>query len=228
MTPINEVFLEIQHIGPRGNLPIEAFMFSESNLKKNLNGVELLIRILFIYFLLLLLLGGYAVAAKPIVSTEKGVFKYLFRKNMEITKEAIMIRFIRSVSILTILIFVVFLAGCAFGTRHPTLTYPPESDSSGTSVAHAAVKPTPKNVQIVLIPFTDQRSDKKLVGTVRNAYGMRTAEVIPTNSVEDWVTQAVSTELQNNGYTVVRGTSNDDTSASSSTVVSGEILNVFL
>jgi hypothetical protein len=64
------------------------------------------------------------------------------------------------------------------------------------------------------------------VGTVRNAFGMRTADVIPTNSVTDWVTQALGTELRNNGYTVISEIPTG-TSQGSSAVVSGEILNVF-
>lgn len=137
-----------------------------------------------------------------------------------------MIGIIRGAGIPAALVSVVLLAGCAFGTRQPTLIYPPASDSGEKSIAHAEVKPSPKNVQIVLKPFTDQRSDKKVVGTVRNALGMRTAEVIPTNSVTDWVTQALGTELRNNGYTVV---SEVPTGApqGTSAVVSGEILNVF-
>jgi hypothetical protein len=136
-----------------------------------------------------------------------------------------MIGIIRGAGIQVALVSVVFLAGCAFGTRQPTLIYPPASETTEKSVAQAAVKPSPKNVQIVLKPFTDQRSDKKVVGTVRNALGMRTAEVIPTNSVTDWVTQALGTELRNSGYTVVSEIPTDTQGRSA--VVSGEILNVF-
>ena len=121
---------------------------------------------------------------------------------------------------------IVFLSGCAFGTRQPTLIYPPAVESGEKAVAHAAAMPSPKTVQIVLKPFTDQRSDKKVVGTVRNALGMRTADVIPTNSVTDWVTQALGTELRDNGYTVVSELPSG-TLPGSSAVVSGEILNVF-
>jgi hypothetical protein len=124
------------------------------------------------------------------------------------------------------LVSAVLLAGCAFGTRQPTLTYPPASEPAEKSVADAAVQPGSKNVQIVLKPFTDQRSDKKVVGTVRNAFGMRTAEVIPTNSVTDWVTQALGTELRNNGYTVVSEMP-AGAAQGTSAVLSGEILNVF-
>jgi hypothetical protein len=84
----------------------------------------------------------------------------------------------------------------------------------------------PKKVPITLVSFVDQRSDKKVVGTVRNGFGMRTADVIPTNSVADWVTQALKTELQNNGYTVESATARDKVDGSS-TIISGEFLKVF-
>jgi len=137
-----------------------------------------------------------------------------------------MIGIIRGAGIPVALVSAVLLSACAFGTRQPTLIYPPAVESGEKAVAHAAVTPSPKNVRIVLKPFTDQRSDKKVVGTVRNAFGMRTADVIPTNSVTDWVTQALGTELRNNGYTLVSDIPTG-TSQGSSAVVSGEILNVF-
>jgi len=122
------------------------------------------------------------------------------------------------------LVFFLLLTGCAFGTRQPTLIYPPQASSDGTGVAHAAGAPTPKTVKIILRQFTDQRSDKKVVGTVRNAFGMKTAEVIPTNSVADWVTEAVRRELLDSGYNVVDESAVADSDIA---VVSGEVLSVF-
>lgn len=133
---------------------------------------------------------------------------------------------LRSAVVVAIWASIVPLAGCAFGTRQPTLTYPPPTDADGRSVAHAAASEAHQAVEIVLYPFVDQRSDKKAVGTVRNALGMRTADVIPTNSVSEWVTEAVAVELQEHGYTVIRDTS-QDSSKSGTAHISGEILNVF-
>jgi hypothetical protein len=107
------------------------------------------------------------------------------------------------------------------------LHYPPKAEPGAIPAAHAAVKPAPKSVRIVLNPSVDQRSDKKVVGTTRNAFGMKMADVIPTNSVPDWVMQAMKTELQNNGYVVVARTVGDESATSSTAIVSGEILNVF-
>jgi hypothetical protein len=124
-----------------------------------------------------------------------------------------------------IIVGVTLVAGCAFGTRQPTLIYPPASEPGTVPAAHAAVTQAPKNVPIVLDTFKDQRSDKKVVGTMRNTFGMRTADVIPNNSVPEWVTQALTMELMNNGYNVTAGTARD--SPAGAVVVSGEILNVF-
>jgi hypothetical protein len=128
---------------------------------------------------------------------------------------------------ITILVLIGLLGGCAFGTRQPTLIYPPAPQSGATPVANAAPKSAPKDVQILLDPFVDERSDKKGVGTVRNGFGMRTADVIPTNSVADWVTQALKTELQNEGYTVDVASAGNSSSRGANRVVSGEIQKVF-
>lgn len=124
------------------------------------------------------------------------------------------------------LLMVAVLTGCAFGTRQPTLGYPPAPDANVAPAAQAAPKATSKNTTIVLANFRDERNDKSVVGTVRNGFGMRTADVIPTNSVSDWVTQAVGTELRSNGYKVVSGTTVDPNEPNS-LLVSGDILNVF-
>ena len=133
---------------------------------------------------------------------------------------------IRGLRCATMLLVVIVLAGCAFGTRNATLIYPPKAESGAAPVAQAATKPAPQNVQIALVPFSDERTDKKVVGTMRNGFGMRTADVIAMNSVPDWVTQAIRTELENSGYSVTTVASGDS-AAGASAVVSGEILNVF-
>lgn len=137
--------------------------------------------------------------------------------------------FIRNTSVPAMLMSVVLLAGCAFGTRQATLIYPPATQPGESSVAHAAERTAvpPRDVRVILGPFADKRSDTKTVGTVRNGFGMRTAEVVPANSVPDWVLQALSKELKDNGYTVVGSAATNDTPASKNIVVSGEILNVF-
>ncbi|MGN6319405.1 YajG family lipoprotein [Trinickia sp.] len=133
---------------------------------------------------------------------------------------------IRRTAVPTMLGAALLLGGCVLGTRNPTLTYPPASDSRHAPVAQAAEKSSPRNIQIFLQPLADERSDKGTVGTTRNAFGMRMADVVPKNDVSEWVTQAMKTELENSGYTVVEGKPQAGAS-STSIAVSGEILNVF-
>ena len=138
-----------------------------------------------------------------------------------------MITACRQLGARALIVTTAFLAGCVLGDRQPTLHYPPKAEADVVPVAQAAVKPAPKSVQIVLRPFVDQRSDKKVVGTTRNAFGMRMADVIPTNSVPDWVTQAIRMELQNSGYVVLPAGAGDEAAGRTSAVLSGEVLNVF-
>jgi len=133
----------------------------------------------------------------------------------------------RAVRTAALVLSVASLAGCVLGTREPTLHYPPKVESGAVAAAHAAARPAPKSARIVLNPFVDQRADKKVVGTTRNAYGMKMADVIPTNSVPDWVMGALKSELQNDGYTVAAGSTGDEGTTSASATVSGEILNVY-
>lgn len=118
------------------------------------------------------------------------------------------------------------LAGCAFGTRQPTLIYPPTPETTSQSEKQAIPPAETKTITIMLHDFRDERTDKSVVGTVRNGFGMRTADVIPTNSVPAWVTQAIELELKDVGYPVVRGTA-EAGAKPNEVVVSGEILNVF-
>ncbi|MBI2308009.1 MAG: hypothetical protein HYU78_11985 [Rhodocyclales bacterium] len=124
------------------------------------------------------------------------------------------------------LLTVAALSGCAFGTRQPTLVYPPSAASSDAVAAPRSPTVATKRTKVVLASFRDERTDKTVVGTVRNGFGMRTADVVPTNNVADWVTEAVGTELRSNGYTVVRGSA-ADANDPDSILVSGDVLNVF-
>ena len=115
------------------------------------------------------------------------------------------------------------LAGCAFGTREVLLKYPPQSEPGAVPTAHAAPAPTPKKTEIVLAGFNDMRQDKRLIGTVRNGFGMRTADVVATNNVPTWVTDAIKAELNNAGYKVILNA----TEAQLPTFLSGDIINIF-
>jgi hypothetical protein len=97
------------------------------------------------------------------------------------------------------------MTGCAFGTRQVPLVYPPEraSEDPGPKIAKAAGTVPVAGQPIILLPFTDQRADKRLIGEVRNGWGMRTADVVTDRDIVDWVTRAVAMELENAGYQVV-------------------------
>lgn len=127
---------------------------------------------------------------------------------------------------LSCLIGVVLLAGCAFGTREATLVYPPAPDADAKTAPVKVAKAEAREPKIQLLQFRDERTEKAMVGTVRNGYGMRTADVIAKNSVTEWVTQALNLELQNRGFTVVTGAPKDIAEAGT-IVISGEVLNVF-
>lgn len=117
------------------------------------------------------------------------------------------------------------LAGCAFGTRQAALNYPPAAPDAAVQQTPASNAVT-KNTTIVLKKFADERSDKSVVGTVRNGFGMRTADVVATTDVSEWVTKAVGTELRANGYKVV-GSAPESANDPRVVVVSGSVLNAF-
>ena len=106
------------------------------------------------------------------------------------------------------LLSLLFTSGCAFGTRHAKITYPPD-----TKAAKSATNAAPVGAQgrIVVQHFDDDRADKRIVGHVRNGFGMKTAEVVcETEKLDDLVTEALRSELQKAGYEVLDNTSQND------------------
>jgi hypothetical protein len=113
------------------------------------------------------------------------------------------------------LVTAALLSGCAAMEQQPTLTYLAETPAA-----------TPKNKQIILNPFVDDRTDKTNVGTVRSTFGLNATEVVPANDVTQWVIDAVRTELQHSGYVVTLGSSGKDSLPGASAAVSGVIAEV--
>lgn len=104
---------------------------------------------------------------------------------------------------------VILVSGCAFGTRRPLLDYQTTTPSK-----------VQNNISISVDPLTDARTwSKEKIGNVRNTYGMRCADVIPQNSVTEWIRNALKDELKNSGYSVV--------DSGSKNVVSGEVNEVY-
>ncbi len=110
-----------------------------------------------------------------------------------------------------------FINGCAFGTRHATLVYPP---AAGMVVVSNTPPRTPLG-QVSVGTFSDERPDKVLIGYVRNGYGIQTAEIQLGSGVEPVITDAVRYELKQAGWQVVDPPTGTN---SSIPVVSGEIL----
>ena len=106
---------------------------------------------------------------------------------------------------LTSALFCAFLlSGCAFGDRSVVLEYPPTATGNGpVQVAQAAERQLAAGPMIVVDRFDDLRTDRRIIGEVRNAYGMRTANVMVENEVTEWLAGAIVTELEGHGYRVV-------------------------
>ena len=79
----------------------------------------------------------------------------------------------KMLGIATLLIAGNLVAGCAFGERQASLGYPPAADEAVISSAEAA--PMSRGGTVYIADFDDVRSDKMLVGHVRNGFGMKTA-----------------------------------------------------
>ena len=109
------------------------------------------------------------------------------------------------------------LTGCAFGTRQANLGYVPTSPTMRSA-------PTP-GLALTVVQFSDQRSEKKAVGEVRNGYGMRTAAVVPDKDIAAWITQGVQRELENAGYKVT--VSQAPPSTSGALMLQGDVVTVY-
>jgi len=113
-------------------------------------------------------------------------------------------------------LLVMLVNGCAFGTRHAVLVYPPDQNAAITNA------PPPATAgKVALGTFSDARSDKLVIGFVRNGYGSKTAEVHLDSDVVPFITDAVRYELQQAGWDIV-----DLSTATNSSipVISGEVL----
>lgn len=85
------------------------------------------------------------------------------------------------------------LGGCAFGTRRPLLEYRAVTANS-----------QPKNITIYVERFKDERTEKNVIGHVRNGWGLKTADVVTDTDISQWVTDALKAELGNGGYIVAK------------------------
>jgi hypothetical protein len=123
-------------------------------------------------------------------------------------------RTIASITSLTItLSCLVLTPGCAFGTRHVKISYPPAGSQQAKTDLISA--PAGSKGEIILQPFTDDRADKRLVGHVRNGYGMKTATVVSESDLTQLLNEAVRVELVQAGWVVL---GSDATSTNTPTI----------
>ncbi len=122
-------------------------------------------------------------------------------------------------------LFCALSTGCAFGTRHTTLSYPPaesKARASNEKTADAAARPASTSLgKLAVAPFVDSRADKHRIGCMRNGFGMETADVVAENDPTVFATEALRYELKNAGWELVDLASAD---SSHTPIVSGEIV----
>ncbi|MDQ7779771.1 MAG: YajG family lipoprotein [Planctomycetota bacterium] len=116
----------------------------------------------------------------------------------------------RNQSVVVFCIVVCSGVGCAFVQRHPMLSY------------DAALSPaSPNGAAVTVGDFADQRTwSRDKIGDIRNGFGMKCADIVPRNSVTDWIREAFIKELSNAGYTI----SDAD---STTPVINGIVLDVY-
>jgi len=128
-----------------------------------------------------------------------------------------------------VLVFFGFLASsCALGTRHVTLTYPPETDMESTTASDAVASVLEPGLRrtIILFQFKDLRFNKSKIGDVEGAIGMKFADVVAENDVTEWINNAIIIGLEEAGYNVVKG--EEISNKKSIPVLKGEILRVYV
>lgn len=138
-----------------------------------------------------------------------------------------MVSHFKMISLLVMCSTFFLISACAFGTRNVTLVYPPEkaSQESGPKSAEASTSSPSIGKSIILLQFTDQRVDKRVIGEVRNGWGMRTADVVAENDVSEWITQALRMEMEKAGHKVTISKNNIISSIEPN--VGGEIITVY-
>jgi uncharacterized lipoprotein YajG len=98
-----------------------------------------------------------------------------------------------------ILVFLMFLSGCALTKEHITLDYVPQSNVE-------AIRGSEKvNIKLNV---TDARTMRDKVSYKKNAYGMEMGEIISDSDVIDLIRKSIKTELQNRGFIVDSGGTN--------------------
>lgn len=93
-------------------------------------------------------------------------------------------------------IVLMLFTGCALVDRNIPLTYKCSNLESGKNGNFYIEKPK----EITSLPHNKKgQSD---IGDIRNSYGMRTADVVTTTDIGEWIASAYAQELTHAGYSV--------------------------
>lgn len=87
-------------------------------------------------------------------------------------------------------------SGCAFVNQDVGLSYNPVVNASGGAGSLAIARPDCVSIQ-------KNGKGQFVIGTVRNGWGMKTADTVTSDSPGDWLALALKTELTRAGYDVV-------------------------
>lgn len=98
--------------------------------------------------------------------------------------------------VIFILIFLMFLSGCALTKEHITLDYIPQSNVESIRGSEKV------NIKLNV---TDIRVMRDKVSFKKNSYGMEMGAIISDNDVIELVSKSIKTELQNRGFMVDGG-----------------------
>jgi hypothetical protein len=94
-----------------------------------------------------------------------------------------------------LLLTVVLIEGCAFGTARLNIAARPNTDFKGPLSQLPATK---FDVQAL----SDARTDKARIGWKKNGYGQNTADILSTRPVTELVVEGIRAGLQQNGHTL--------------------------
>lgn len=100
-------------------------------------------------------------------------------------------------TIAIILTGIILFAGCAFVDERVDLTYERTVNAKGGTGEVYIAKPKDNT------GLNKKPSGEIIIGTVKNTYGMKTADVITSNDIGDWIVKAFMQELSFAGYTVI-------------------------
>lgn len=102
----------------------------------------------------------------------------------------------RAYHLLLVFLISSMMAGCAFVDQKVDLSYEKTVGAKGGAGDLTIAKPTEMQT------LTKKGDNLWVIGTVKNTYGMRTADTVTDNNLGDWVVRALTHELTEAGYVI--------------------------